>query len=57
VLNDLGDVGNMARSDFTEDTFEDPDNATDQPIPPEDTNRVEGALRFSVGGDHAEHSM
>lgn len=33
VLNDLGDVGAVARTDFAEDTLVDEDDAADEPVP------------------------
>jgi hypothetical protein len=32
VLDDLGDVRDMARTNFTEDALKDPDNATNEPV-------------------------
>lgn len=32
VLDDFGDVGNVARSDLTEDALVDPDETADKPV-------------------------
>ena len=32
VLDDLGDVGTVPRTNFTKHTLEDPDDATDKPV-------------------------
>lgn len=47
VLDNLGDECLMARADFTEDAFVDPENSSCEPVPPEDTDSIEGAL-FAV---------
>jgi hypothetical protein len=38
VLDDLADVGAMTATNFSENAFVDKDNATDEPITPEDSN-------------------
>lgn len=32
VLDDFGDVGTVARTDFTKDTLVDPDDTSDEPV-------------------------
>jgi len=57
VLNDLGDVRSVACTNFTQDTFEDPNDTADKPETPKDTNRIEGTVRGSVRLYHAEHAV
>lgn len=57
VLNDLGDVCTVTRADFTQDTFVDEDNTSNEPVAPKDTDGVEVAVRRTVGFDHAEHAV
>jgi len=47
----------VARSDFTENAFGDPNQTTDEPIAPKDTDGVERAVRGPVRLDHAEHAV
>jgi len=57
MLDDFGDVGDMTRADFTEDTLIDEDDATRKPVAPKDTDGVERALVTRVRLDHAEHAV
>ncbi len=40
MLDDLGDVRDVARADFTQDALEDPDDAADEPVAPEHADGV-----------------
>jgi len=57
VLDDLVDMGAVTRANFAKDALENPDNATNEPVAPEDTDGVGGTVGGPVGLDHAEHAM
>jgi len=57
VLNDLANESAVAAADFTEDTFVEEDDTTDEPVAPEDTDLEPGAVRRTVGLDHAPHAV
>lgn len=56
VLDNLRDICIVSRADFTENTFDDEDDTTGKPVPPEDTDDVIAA-DVVVWFDHAEHAM
>jgi hypothetical protein len=57
VLNNLVDVGDVAGADFTKDTLKDPDDTTNEPVAPENSDGIEGTERRPIRLDHAEHAM
>jgi len=57
MLDDLRHICPVTGAYFAEDTLRNPNDASNEPIAPEDSDGVGRAIRRAVGFDHAEHAM